>query len=65
MSISVLFYGETIFERYMCSNLQSRVPNTNAFHALYVFIVMLLRYFVKVKSKEAFMDPHIFSTKIW
>ena len=31
MSILVLLYSETIYERYMCSNLWSHVQNTNAF----------------------------------
>ena len=35
MSILVLLYSETIYERYMCSYLWSRVQNNNAFHMLY------------------------------
>ena len=31
MSIIVLLYSETIYERYICSNLCSYVQNTNAF----------------------------------
>ena len=53
MSITVLLYSETIYERYMCSNLWSHVQNTNAFsfallwHVVYSsqFYCLTSRYF--------------------
>ena len=53
MSITVLLYSETIYERYMCSDLWSHVQNTNAFSCALLwrvvytsqFYSLTLRYF--------------------
>ena len=45
MSITVLLYIETIYKRYMCSNLWSHVQNTNVFsYALLWRVVYSLQF---------------------
>ena len=40
MSITVLFYSEKNYERYMCSNLWSHVQNTNTFSCTIVLYTL-------------------------
>ena len=51
MSITVLLYSWTIHERYMCSNLWSRVQNTNAFSYALLWRVMYSSQFYCLTSR--------------
>ena len=52
MSITVLLYSETIYERYMCSNLWSHVQNTNPFSCALLWHVRRHRVFIAIRSSD-------------
>ena len=65
MSITVLLYSETIYGRYMCSNLWSHVPNTDVFSyailwRVYVYIVYAIRVFIAILLFDVVLFLHAF-----
>ena len=51
MSITVLLYIETIYERYMCSILWSHVQNSNAFSCALLWRVVYSSQFYCLTSR--------------